>query len=152
ECVRQLQGFLGEFHPNSCTPKLARTAKTLCLHGEERVHLLPWPVHRWDLFILEQVFIFLQRREEAFAGFQRLGGAFRSGDESTEFLHQLAIAVELVQPEKLTLFVDLQEPPLPLRVNAKIERSGADTRLPRECQHALFDLRRGGDYLRLDMA
>src|SRR5258708_17509068 len=60
--------------------------------------------------------VFVKRREQSLAFFQRLNGTFRRGNERAELLQRFGLRVELVQPQELSLLVDLQKPPLPVFV------------------------------------
>src|SRR4051812_7819848 len=65
-------------------------------------------------------------REQPHSFFHRLGGTSWGGNKSAELLQRPCLGVELVQPQELSLLIDLQKPPLPVVVHCKINRAKTD--------------------------
>src|SRR6478736_6116782 len=107
ERVCELKGFLRDLHRICCTPKATKIAKTpvfLGLHREEWI-VLTRPTYRRNLLVLEQIFIFLQGREQVLSRFQRQSRALGSSHKSAEFFQQPGFTIELINPEELPFFI-----------------------------------------------
>ena len=111
-------------------------------------------INRFLVFRKAPVNLYVIRKsgKQPFAFFQRLGRTFRRGDKSAELLQGSGLRVELVQPQKLSLLVDLQKPPLPVLVHSKINRTETNLGLPGKRQYSFLHIGRRRNGLHLDIA
>ena len=79
------------------------------------------------------------------------GCAFRQSEEGEEFFLHANCRIEFVQPQELTLFVDLQKPPATVLVNREVETSKLDPGFLRKCQHRSLDIAWGGNFFNRDV-
>ena len=71
----------------------------------------------------------------------------RRGQKRQKLLLDVQVAIEIVKPQELPAFVDLQKPPLTVSINGEVEAAVGDTGSGGEGKYALFNFRRRFDAL-----